>query len=100
MRLRRRLTPYLFISPFFIGYAIFFLYPVLWALYLSFFQQVGIGSEPQFIGLENYARLFSDNLFRKALVNTTVLRCGQHLSDCTGGARFGVGAGAALAALA
>ncbi len=77
MRLRRRLTPYLFISPFFIGYAIFFLYPVLWALYLSFFQQVGIGSEPQFIGLENYTRLFSDNLFRKALVNTTVYAAGS-----------------------
>ncbi len=77
MRLRRRLTPYLFISPFFIGYAIFFLYPVLWALYLSFFQQVGIGSEPQFIGLENYTRLFSDHLFLKALVNTTYYAAGS-----------------------
>ena len=66
-----------FISPFFIGYAIFFLYPVLWALYLSFFQQVGIGSEPRFIGLENYTRLFSDNLFRKALVNTTFYAAGS-----------------------
>ena len=47
---RRRLTPYFFISPFFIGYAIFFLYPIIWAFYLGFFQQVGIGSQPKFIG--------------------------------------------------
>ena len=68
---RRRLAPYLFISPFFIGYAIFFLYPVLWALYLSFFQQVGIGSEPKFVGLQNYANLLSDDTFRTALVDTS-----------------------------
>jgi ABC-type sugar transport system permease subunit len=73
------MAPYLFISPFFIGYAIFFLYPVLWALYLSFFQQVGIGSEPKFVGLENYTNLLSDDTFRKALVNTTYYAAGSIL---------------------
>lgn len=76
---QRRMAPYLFISPFFIGYAVFFLYPVLWALYLSFFQQVGIGSEPKFVGLENYTNLLSDNTFRKALVNTTYYAAGSIL---------------------
>ena len=47
---QRRLAPYLFISPFFVGYAIFFLYPVLWALYLSFFRQIGIGSRAEVRG--------------------------------------------------
>ena len=75
---QRRMAPYLFISPFFIGFAVFFLYPVLWALYLSFFQQAGIGSEPKFVGLENYINLLSDELFRKALVNTTYYAGGQH----------------------
>ena len=74
---RRRMAPYLFISPFFVGYAIFFLYPVLWALYLSFFQQVGIGSEPKFVGLQNYANLLSDDTFRTALVNTTYYAAGS-----------------------
>lgn len=74
---QRRLTPYLFISPFFIGYGIFFLYPVLWAFYLSFFQQVGIGSEPKFVGLENYISLFSDSTFLKALGNTTSYALGS-----------------------
>lgn len=69
--LQRRVAPYLFISPFFVGYAIFFLYPVLWGLYLSFFQQNGATSTPRFIGLDNYGALFSDPLFGKALFNTT-----------------------------
>jgi arabinosaccharide transport system permease protein len=68
---QRRVAPYLFISPFFIGYAVFFLYPVLWALYLSFFQKNGAMSPEQFVGLRNYTQLFSDSLFIKALVNTS-----------------------------
>jgi ABC-type sugar transport system permease subunit len=76
---QRRLAPYLFISPFFIGYAVFFLYPVLWALYLSFFQQVGIGGEPRFVGLGNYINLLSDETFLRALANTTYYAAGSIL---------------------
>lgn len=68
---QRRLAPYIFISPFFVGYGIFFLYPVLSALYLSFFQQNGAMSTPRFIGLRNYADLLHDPLFIKALTNTS-----------------------------
>jgi len=74
---QRRAAPYLFISPFFIGYAIFFLYPVLWALYLSFFKQVGIGSAPEFVGLDNYLKLLTDAKFLKALFNTTYYAAGS-----------------------
>lgn len=74
---RRRLAPYLFISPFFIGYAIFFGYPVLYSLYLSFFEQVGIGSERTFVGLDNYVNLFNDRLFLKSLWNTTYYAMGS-----------------------
>ena len=74
---RRRLVPYLFISPFFIGYAIFFLYPVIWAFYLSLYQQVGIGSVPRFVGVDNYIKLLSDELFVKALVNTSYYAAGS-----------------------
>lgn len=76
-RFQRRWAPYLFISPFFIGYAIFFLYPVLWALYLSFFQQIGIGSPAKWVGLGNYIRLFSDDRFIKGVVNTTYYAAGS-----------------------
>jgi arabinosaccharide transport system permease protein len=76
-RFQRRWAPYLFISPFFIGYAIFFLYPVLWALYLSFFQQIGIGAPAKWVGLGNYIRLFSDDRFIKGVVNTTYYAAGS-----------------------
>ena len=76
---QRRLAPYIFISPFFVGYAIFFLYPVLWGLYLSFFQQNGATSPPRFIGLGNYGALFSDPLFGKALFNTSYYALGSIL---------------------
>jgi len=73
----RRLAPYFFISPFFIGYAIFFLYPVLRALYMSFFKQVGIGSKPVFYGFGNYVNLFSDEKFVKSVFNTSYYAAGS-----------------------
>jgi arabinosaccharide transport system permease protein len=75
--LQRRLAPYFFISPFFIGYAIFFGYPVLSSLYLSFFKQTGISSERTFVGIENYVNLLSDELFLKSLGNTTYYALGS-----------------------
>jgi arabinosaccharide transport system permease protein len=73
----RRLAPYLFISPFFLGYAIFFIYPTLWALYLSFFKKDGVASTATFVGVKNYVSLFSDELFIKALVNTSYYAAGS-----------------------
>lgn len=68
---KRRLAPYIFISPFFIGYGVFFLYPVLWALYLSFFQKNGVMTPATFVGFRNYVDLLGDPLFIRALINTT-----------------------------
>lgn len=74
---RRCMTPYLFISPFFVGYAIFFLYPVFQAIYMSLFQQVGIGSPPKFVGLNNYLDLLTDRTFLRSLWNTTYYAAGS-----------------------
>ena len=77
---QRKLAPYFFISPFFIGYAIFFLYPVIQSLRLSFFRQVGLNTEARFIGFDNYVRLFTnDDLFIKSLTNTTYYALGSIL---------------------
>ncbi len=76
---QRKFAPYFFISPFFVGYAVFFLFPVLWAARLSLFQQIGIGSVPEFVGLQNYLDLVQDDLFRKALFNTTYYALGSIL---------------------
>lgn len=74
---QRRLAPYFFISPFFLGYAAFFLYPVLDALHLSLYRQNGINAERVYIGLQNYGKLLEDETFLKALGNTSIYALGS-----------------------
>ena len=75
--LRKRATPYLFISPFFIGFAIFGAFPLGWALYLSLFDATGLLQAPTFVGLGNYAALLADGRFWHALANTTLYGLGS-----------------------
>jgi multiple sugar transport system permease protein len=44
-------------------------YPFVRALYLSFFNVVGV-REGAFVGLQNYINLWSDDLFRRSIVTT------------------------------
>lgn len=73
----RKLTPYLFISPFFIGYAIFFIIPIIWSFNLSLYRQTGLNADAKFVGLENYSRLLEDDKFIKAVENTTKYALGS-----------------------
>ena len=63
---------YLFVSPFFILFIIFGLYPLLFSLFLSFHKWDGM-SDSVFIGLENFRSLFVDEAFYIALWNTLVI---------------------------
>jgi arabinooligosaccharide transport system permease protein len=67
--LRQRLAPYVFISPFYILFAVFLLVPILVGVYLSFTEWAGLGS-PEVVGLANYTRLFGDPQFYLSLLNT------------------------------
>src|SRR5690606_13850270 len=64
-----QLAPYIFISPFFILFAIFFLFPTLFAMVLGFFKWAALGT-PEFFGFRNYERLFTDKTFWQAVQNT------------------------------
>lgn len=64
--------PYFFISPFYILFAIFSLYPVLFSVYLSFTEWKGLGPI-KFVGLKNYSLLFKDNVFWDSMVNGVIL---------------------------
>ena len=70
-RHNHEVAPYLFVLPFFVIYAVFFLYPVVSAFILSFYKAVGLGSRT-FVGLNNYVALASDPRYLKALGNTTL----------------------------
>lgn len=65
----RHWLDYLFIAPFFISFAIFSLYPLGWALQLSFSRWRGFGPMT-FVGLENYRVIFKDPYILQALKNT------------------------------
>ncbi len=67
-----KLAPYFFISPFFIIFIIFGLFPILYAGYVSLHDWTGL-NPPVFIGLRNYTNLLRDPDFLTALRNTLVL---------------------------
>ena len=60
---------YLFILPFLIIFIVFSIYPIIRTLYLSFTDFNGF-TDPQFVGIDNYKRLFSDSIFWTAFGNT------------------------------
>ena len=64
--------PYLFISPFYLLFVVFGLYPVAFSIYLSFTKWKGLGPT-EFIGLENYALLFMDKVFWQSMLNGIIL---------------------------
>ncbi|HEX7352712.1 sugar ABC transporter permease [Brachybacterium sp.] len=72
---RSRLTPYVFIGPAALLFGAFSLIPIIIAITLSFQDTQTLG-EGQWVGLDNYAAMGSDRLFRTALINTLVFTIG------------------------
>ncbi len=64
--------PYLLVSPFFLVFAVFGLFPLLFTAYVSLtgWNTRRPGSEGTFVGLDNYSRLLHDDYFWNALRNT------------------------------
>lgn len=60
---------YFFVAPFFIVFAIFGLYPILYTIFLSFKSWDGLGAIKG-AGLKNYTRLLADEVFYLTLWNT------------------------------
>jgi len=63
---------YLFISPFFLLFAVFGLYPLLFSLYLSFVKWDGL-TPMHWVGLANFRAMLDDELLGRALWNTLVI---------------------------
>ena len=64
-----RIAPYVYIAPFFVIFAIFGLFPLVFTFYVALFDWNPIG-EQTFVGLANFERLFQDPRFWNAFVNT------------------------------
>jgi cellobiose transport system permease protein len=63
---------YLFISPFFLLFAVFGAFPVFFSFYLAFQKWNGLG-EMTFVGFQNFTFIFTDPLFWKSIYNTILI---------------------------
>ena len=64
----KKVAPYIFVSPFIIVFLVFYLYPMISTIIMSF-QEIGFG-EAEFIGLANYKKLFNVH-YKNALLTST-----------------------------
>jgi ABC-type sugar transport system permease subunit len=70
-KLRTKAAPYLFLLPYVLVTAVFFLYPVIYATILAFYQTNGPRTRA-YVGLDNFRFVLADPDFRRALWNTSV----------------------------
>ncbi|ONF73460.1 carbohydrate ABC transporter permease [Amycolatopsis keratiniphila] len=65
-----KVSPYLYIAPFFVVFGIVGLFPLLYTAYVSLFSWEAGDDDPTFLGLDNFKELFADTQFWNALENT------------------------------
>ncbi len=68
---KRKIVPYILVSPYILHFFLFVAFPVVFSIVLTF-HKWNIISPMEYIGLSNYVRLFSDKVFLKSIINTLV----------------------------
>ena len=66
-----RLTPYLMVSPYLLHLGLFVLFPVLFSIILMF-HHWNIISPMEYVGLQNFNKLFQDRIFFRSILNTLI----------------------------
>lgn len=69
---KEAITGYIYISPFFILFAIFGIFPILFSFYLGFQKWDGL-TDMSYVGFRNFSLILGDPLFWKSLYNTIVI---------------------------
>lgn len=69
---RSRFTAYTFISPFFILFSIFGLYPIFFTFYLSFYKWDALGPM-KYVGFKNFELITTDPTFWISFSNTLIM---------------------------
>jgi len=72
---KKQLVAYSFLAPNFIGFAIFTLVPIVFAVVLAFLRWDG-ANPMEWAGFSNFSELFDDDQFKAALKNTIVYTTG------------------------
>ena len=69
-RVDAKASPYLYISPFFLLFLVFGLFPLAYTLWVSLTDRTLLNQHPHYIGLQNYTTLIHDSYFWNAVENT------------------------------
>lgn len=72
-RLQNYTTVVLFLLPAFVFFLIFMIYPIFRAGYFSLFNWNGMGPATNFIGLNNYKQILTDQIFMKGILNCLLI---------------------------
>ena len=89
MKKRKRMLN-LFYIPALILILFFVVYPLLEAFRISFTQWNGYSQDYKYIGFSNYAKLFKDENFRTAFINTIIYGFGSTLLQNVFGLAYAV----------
>ncbi|MFA9413784.1 MULTISPECIES: carbohydrate ABC transporter permease [Streptococcus] len=73
--MRETIVSYTFLAPILVFFTVFVLAPMIMGFVTSFFRYTQ--TEFTFIGLDNYIRLFNDEVFIKSLINTLIIVVGS-----------------------
>src|SRR5512141_1390304 len=63
----------LFLMPAFILFLLFVIYPIFRSIYFSMFDWNGLGPAVDFVGLQNFKDILTDEVFLKAIRNVLLI---------------------------
>lgn len=70
-KFKKSISPYFFVSPYLLHLILFIVFPVVFSIVLTFYKW-NIISKMQYVGFDNFIRLFQDRLFWKSIYNTFI----------------------------
>ncbi len=68
----RNLWFWVFVGPFFVGLLVFVYIPILWSVWLSFYDARNTVTPTSFVGVGNYADMLADPAFRSSMLTFVV----------------------------
>lgn len=71
-----KVNTFLLLLPWILTFSIFWLYPFIYAIWLSFTEYSSLTGNTQFVGISNFRRVLTDPEFWNALKNTTFFTIG------------------------
>lgn len=74
-RRQQMLWGYFFVLPAMVGFFLFMAYPMIYGIVLGFFEWSGLGAK-EWVGIDNYIRMFQDRRFLQAVWNTAYYTMG------------------------